>query len=322
MKLHKFFAAICTVSMMGNTLFAAPPTTPAEAIAQFNADAALLTGWINTQFVRAIPFNSTAGNVVPSQLKLFGFEVGGEFVASGTKIDTDALHALPTQVVDTHQIDVSDRVPIPMVLGHAKIGLPWGLDGGLRLGGIPKNEHDDGDTHLEVVNSVFGLDLRKALIEEGATRPFGLTLGASFTHAKGHISGTTNPSSLNTSNVTFGTDALSTTRTDWNSKSAGLQALMNKKILFMNPYIGASANKNWGTMDTSNSNTGSFTVLATPGSLNGTGANSSEKINSWDTRGLFGIEFTCLPFLKMNLGGEYGSEGNLAGNFGLRVQFH
>ena len=37
------------------------------------------------------------------------------------------------------------------------------------------------------VVSVFGLDVRKKLIDEGVTRPFGLTLGINFTRAKGHI---------------------------------------------------------------------------------------------------------------------------------------
>jgi hypothetical protein len=320
MKLREAMVVGCMVSVLSGSVQAAPPLTPADARAQINTDSSLISGWLTDQFKVAIPFNSTAGNVVPDQLKIFGFEVGAEAVGSTSKVDTGAFHNLPTNIIDTNQINAFNRLPVPMVMGQAKIGLPFGLDAGVRIGGIPSTSHDDGTTHVDVTNSVLGLDLRKALIEEEMIHPFGLTLGLNFTRAKGHITATT-PYTSSSPNLTFSSDAMGSARTDWDTKSVGAQLIMNKKILFLNPYIGAAANKNFGTVNTSIANSGSFTVNGIPESLDGTGGSGSATPNTWDLRGMAGIEFSILPFVRLGIGAEIASQGNLAASLGLRVQF-
>src|SRR5438105_1588426 len=101
---RKSISLMCVVSLMPSFVQAAPPSSLAQAIADITSDSVLVSGWVSDQFKRAIPFNSTAGNVVPSQLKIFGFEAGVEGVVSGTKLDSDGFHNLGTQVVDTTQI--------------------------------------------------------------------------------------------------------------------------------------------------------------------------------------------------------------------------
>jgi hypothetical protein len=323
MTIRQLFAVACATGLMGTSVQAAPPTNITEAIEQINSDASKLSGWTGHQFARAIPFNSTAGNVVPSQLKLFGFSVGAGAVVTATEVDNNALRGLGTSLIDTSAIDTFETLPIPMVLGHFKLGLPFGLDAGLRVGGIPSTDTDEGDTRMEVSNSVVGLDVRKILIEEGITRPFGLTLGVNFTRAKGHITAATDfDAPVSGSGVTFD-GAVSTARTDWDTKSVGAQLVINKKILFINPYLGVGANKNFGDIDTSITNTGTITHTgsAQTASLNGTGGSAHETLNDWDLRGMLGIEFTILPFLRLGLGGELASEGKYGGNLGLRVQF-
>ena len=49
-------------------------------------------------------------------------------------------------------------------------------------------------------------------------------------------------------------------RTDWTTNSVGLQAIMNKKILIINPYIGASVNHNSGTVKSSINNVGTVSL--------------------------------------------------------------
>jgi hypothetical protein len=318
MRLRQILGVASAISLLTASAQAAV-TSVGDAINQVTADSVLLSRWVNDQFKQTIPFNSTAGNGIPAQVKLFGFEVGGEIVATGTKLDNDAFRALPTTVVDTTQIDTYDRLPLPMLLGHAKIGLPWGLDAGVRLGGLPSKSYDHGDTHFEVSNSIFGLDLRKKLIDETAMAPFGLTLGVNYTHAKGHITAAT-PYSTTVSGVSFN-DLVGTTRTDWNTNSAGLQLLANKKVLFMNPYVGLGANKYWGDMDTSVTNVGSVTYAGNTAAVNTNGTTTS-KLSSGDMRALLGIEFSFLPFMRLNIGGEIATQNNMAGNIGLRVQFH
>lgn len=323
MKLRQLVGLSCAMTLLVSTVQAAPPTNVAEARAQITADSSLLSQWISDQFKTAVPFNSTAGNIVPSQIKIFGIEVGVNAVVSGSKMDNDGLHALPTQVVNTNEIDTMDRLPFPMILGHAKVGLPFGMDAGIRIGGIPSTDRDEGDTHMEVSNKVFGIDVRKSLIEEGITRPFGLTLGLNYTHAKGHIMVSTPYTPEVGSQVTL-SDARGTGRSDWDTNSVGVQAVLNKKIAFVNPYIGASVNKNFGDVDTSIINTGSVTAVGgnpiAPESIDTIGTGHAD-VKSVDLRGLAGVEFSLLPFVRLGIGGEIASQGNLTGNLGLRIQF-
>lgn len=333
MRMQQSVALACMLSLMGNLAQAATFTDINTAVAQVSADSTLVSQWTTDQFRKAAAFNSTAGGVVPTQLKIFGIEFGVEGVVSASKVEKDRFNNLGTVLVDTSKIKMYDRMPFPSVIGHAKIGLPFGLDAGVRLGGIPSKEMNKDDTHFEISNTIFGLDLRKKLIEEGVTRPFGLTVGLNYTHSKGHITLRT-PYTATGSNVVVGgqtfTPSFSATgneRTDWKTDSVGLQAILNKKILFVNPYLGAAANHNSGTINSSISNTGNL-ILTDPNGVLPTqtqaltaGGSSSAKPNPWDIRALGGVEFSILPFLKLGIHGELANEGRYAGALGLRAQF-
>lgn len=333
MRLQKTLAVLCAISFTGSAVQAATFANINEAVAQVAADSTLFSGWVNSQFRKAAAFNSTAGNVVPSQLKLFGVEVGIEGVVTGSKVDVDGFHNLGTSLIDTTKIKMYDHMPFPAILGHAKIGLPFGMDAGVRVGGIPSKTLNNDNTHFEISNTIFGIDVRKALIEEGITHPFGLTVGANYTHAKGHITLST-PYTATSANVTVGgqtftpsLDATGTERTDWKTDSLGVQAIVNKKILFINPYLGASANHNSGRIESSVVNTGNL-VLTDPNGILPTqtqaltaGGSANSRPNNWDVRGLAGVEFSLLPFMKLGINGEIANEGRFGGSLGLRVQF-
>ncbi len=334
MNFRKCLAVACIVNMVGSYAEAISTFTDVNtAVAQVSADSTLLSTWINDQFKKGATFNSTAGNVVPSQIKLFGFEVGVEGVATASKVDIEGFHNLGTQLIDTTAIKMYNRMPFPAVLGHAKIGLPFGLDAGIRVGGIPSKTFNNDNTHFEIANSIFGLDLRKAVIEEGLTRPFGLTMGLNYTHAKGHI-GVNTPYTATASNVVVAgqtyTPSFSATgneRTDWKTDSVGVQAILHKKILILNPFLGASVNHNSGTIQSSIMNVGNL-VLTDPNNVNPTitqpltaGGNSTSSPNKWDLRGLAGIEISILPFIKLGIEGEVANQNRIGGSIGLRAQF-
>src|SRR5882757_712175 len=100
MILRKGIAVACLFQLVGSSVQAAVPQDDIRQLnAQLSADSTLVSGWMTNQLKYVIPFNSTSGNVVPSQLKIFGFEVGAEGVVSGTKLDVQSLHNLPTTVV-------------------------------------------------------------------------------------------------------------------------------------------------------------------------------------------------------------------------------
>jgi len=331
---QKGLAVACFMNLVGSSVQAAAPAgVVAQVNAQLSADSGLVSGWMSDQLKYAVPFNSTSGNVVPSQLKIFGIEFGAEGVVSGTKLDTSALHGLNTSLVDAKSIDTFSRLPMPMALGHAKIGLPFGLDAGVRFGGIPKTTQDSGNTHSVVKNKVVGIDLRKKIIEEGMTKPFGLTLGLSYTHADGSVDiantydslhATVDDNNGNPHDVSI-SDGRTTEHADWKTNSVGLQAIIDKKILFITPYLGASVNRNSGHVNNSIVTSGTPVVDGTTDTdpndaLLGTGS-SRANANKWDVRALAGVEFSILPFLRLGLQGEYAGSKNEAAALGLRFQF-
>ncbi len=326
MTLRQMAAVLCSIGLLASQSDVVMADAISDAEAQVVRDSVLISQWMTDQLKIAIPFNSTVGNVVPKQLKIFGVEVGVNAAVSGTKLDVDSFNNLGTSLVDTTQIKMYNRLPLPAIIAHAKVGLPFGLDAGVRVGGIPKKTFDDGTSHYGVKNTIFGLDVRKVIIEEGATKPFGLTVGANFTRAKGSLDLSSNvttksfTSGANTATLQNGTVA---SRSDWDTKSVGVQAILNKQILIFNPYIGASANKNFGNVTTTVSETGTVTVNGTPNPLGATtlSGSGSATPNEWDIRALLGCEITILPFVKLGINGEYAGSRKLAGDIGLRVQF-
>src|SRR5579871_6588136 len=227
MRLQKSFAILCIMNLLAPSAQALTvQQVEQEVTTQLSNDSTLLSGWLTSNLKNVVAFNSTSGNVVPSQLKIFGLEVGAEGVVSGTKMDVDALHALPTTLVDTHSIDMLSRLPFPMVLGHAKIGLPFGLDAGIRIGGIPKTSNNSGSRTASIQNKVIGLDLRKKIIEEGVVKPFGLTVGINYTHADGSLDITNTYNSLTytdgTGNTASLNNGMTTEHADWKTNSVGL----------------------------------------------------------------------------------------------------
>jgi hypothetical protein len=325
MKIRQVLAVACAVALAQSGVTAAPID---EAVSQLSSDSTLLSQWMADQLKYVVPFNSTSGNVVPNQLKIFGVEVGGEIVASGTQSDTDALRALPTQVINTQTIDAQGRIPMPLALGHAKVGLPFGFDAGVRFGGIPKTHIDNGDTKSTVSNTVFGIDIRKKIIEEGALKPFGLTLAVNYTHANGSLDTTSPLEAVGTATVDVSGTPTSYTfsgtgsnHADWQTNSYGVQAILDKQILFFTPYIGASANYNTGKINTNLTTTGLVTISGFSPSQETASGSANADANQWDCRALLGAEFTFLPFMKLGIGGEYAGNKNMAASLGLRFQF-
>jgi hypothetical protein len=319
MKFQKLLAVVCATALLASTGANAAPIDVARS--EIASDSALVSQWMSDQMKVAVPFNSTSGNVIPHQVKIFGVELGVEGVASDSKMDVDALHNLGTQVIDTTKIDMFSRLPVPSILGQAKVGLPFGFDAGVRVGGLPATTLDKNQTHLSVNNTIWGLDLRKVLIEEGILHPFGLTLGANFTCAKGSFK-VSQPykSQAPVEGFTSSLMATGTGQTDWDTKSVGLQVLLHKTFLVVTPYVGLSANKNFGSVDTTITTSGTETIsgIGNPVDVSGSGHATP---NGIDTRALAGLELSLLPFIRLGLYGEYAGTQNMAASLGLRIQF-
>lgn len=320
------------VAISGPSQAAAPGTDDINAaLADIRNDSILISRWIGDQLHTAVPYNANTGGVVPSQLKLFGVEVGLSGVVSSTKVDEGALDALPTRIISPSTIDTMERLPFPAILAHAKVGLPWGLDAGVRLGGIPEKEYTDDDTTTKVENKLFGLDVRKAVIKEGIGMP-GVTLGLSYMHADGDVKWSS-PLSYRGQVVvggnTFNTSSSGTgsAKSEWKTDSIGLEALLHKKLAIFTPYIGARVTHNNGTVDTAVTTAGNLTLIDPSNSsntrtqaVNETGAAAS-KVQEWQTHAMVGTEITILPFMRFGLHGDFAGDGKVGAALDLRFQF-
>src|ERR1051326_3694613 len=106
MKIQRSMAVLCIVSLwMGSAQAVVPQVDLSEAVSQVAVDSTLISQWLRDQLKNAVAFNSTAGNVVPSQLKIFGVEVGVNGVVTTSKVDEDGLRRLNTTLVDTSKIE-------------------------------------------------------------------------------------------------------------------------------------------------------------------------------------------------------------------------
>src|SRR5687768_8477513 len=123
-----FHMAVAAVMILGAWEGPAQAAPIDDAVALIQDDSLKLTQWLGDQFRTAVPYNATAANVVPAQLKLFGFEVGVSGAVTGTEVDDEALLNLDTEVLNTAEIETPSHLPFPLILAHAKIGLPWGFD--------------------------------------------------------------------------------------------------------------------------------------------------------------------------------------------------
>jgi hypothetical protein len=331
MHVRPFLAIVSIVSLLSSMSYAGTATTAQgqQAEAQLSADSLLLSNWAVDNMRRVVAFNSTSGQVVPKQLQLFGFSLGVQAQVTGTEMDVTGLRNLNTSLINTQEIDMFDRMPFPAIIAHAKLGLPLGFDAGVRFGGIPEKDINEGDTRAEIKNKIFGIDVRKSLISEGLGTP-GLTLGLSYTHSDGEFMATTPYSEKGAATVaqggnTYTADLVGTGRQklEWDTNSIGAQLVVNKKVAFINPWVGVSVNHNSGSVSNTLTTVGTVTLTG-PSTVSDTltsEGTASRDPHEWDTRAMAGIEFSLLPFVKLGINGEYAGNRNLAGGIGLRAQF-
>ncbi|MBI3292340.1 MAG: hypothetical protein HYZ73_05975 [Elusimicrobia bacterium] len=298
---------------------------------RLSSDWKLLSQWQSDNLTESLAFHAASGVAFPADvIKLGGFELGFAGVVSSSKLDNGALLGLPTQVVRTQDLDRLNRLPIPAAVGHVKIGLPGGWDVGGKAGGFSETLKK-GDSRSKVKNTVWGIEIRKALIADGLTRPFGLALSATLDGAQGslELTDTYNKTSPNVTMSGRQFDITPNTKTvdkaDWNVKSLGGRLILSKKLPILHPYIGAAVNRNFGTVRSGITTTGDVTLkdlsdgqtaTQSVGTLSGS---ASAEAGTTQLRLLAGTEISLLA-LRLGLYGEYTAR-HFAGTLGLRFQF-
>jgi hypothetical protein len=297
-------------------IFLSIPSVQAGINEDIQSDSTRMAQWFSQEFGDAMAFNTSVGPLIPGNVpSTLGFVVGGAGGVSLTKLDLDTFRGLPLLRLDNKgdEIALPDDLPVPSVLGHGKVGLPWGLDVGVKSGGFSFDKKVK-DSSLDISNRVVGIEVRKKIIG-GAVFPF-VSASLAFDSANGEI---TRKETYNGA-ITGGTlNASTELKTKWDVGATTARVLASKKILIITPFVGVGVTKLRGKTDTTITNTGAAVVSGVPVTVSHTTVGSADSDETL-THGLLGMEISLFPFVRLHLAGLVAKE-NRAASIGLRVQF-
>ncbi len=315
---------------MGSAVFAAVADDLVKATESLEGDYKILSDWIGKELCSPLSFLPGIGPDLPANvLSLPGFEIGLMLGTSMGNLDTGAFNNLSTETIEPGQIDIPKTVAIPIPILHAKTGLPslpviGKTDIGIKLGTL---SYEINDCDLDY--TVYGIQLRKEILEDGITSPGAVSISLSFNKMNGKvkISRDYNYISQETYEFTYdqNVDSVSSFETKWDISSVGLMAMYSKKVAIINLFLGVGVDQNSGDIDTTLETTGTLTLTQVGFPTNTLSddllisASSSCDPEESIVRLVGGVEFG-LTLLKFGLSGEY-SEENYAVAGNVRFQF-
>jgi hypothetical protein len=280
------------------------------------SDAQVLARWFSEEISHATAFNAAANPQIPADIhSLLGVEVGLSAGVSSTKVDADGFNGLPLQEIKTSGFDVPSDVLLAMPIIHAKVGLPFDLDVGLKYGRL---NYDDtnGDAKSEVENSVFGVEIRRRLMGEGATGVIlpDVALSLAYDQANGDVKRTERYVGPVTSGGSL--NALTTMTSKWQTGAVTARVVASKQLLLFTPYVGAGYSRLMGDADTT------VDVDGTDSFSNDVRVSSTGSANADDDilQFLGGCEFSFFPLFKINVGGLL-ADKDWAATAGVRFSF-
>lgn len=288
----------------------------ASVQSDIQSDADQIGKWFGQQVAHLTAFNAAANPQLPGDVhSLLGVEVGLSAGVTSSKLDTDAFHSLSLGQLKTSGFDLPSQVPMGMPLIHAKVGLPFSLDLGLKYGHINYNNTTNG-AKSEVKNSVFGVEIRRRLIGEGVTGAVlpDVALSVGYDQSNGNVSRTEHYATGLGGGETL--DANTTLKSDWTTGAVTARVVASKQFLFLTPYIGGGYSRLMGDANTT------MNVVGTASSSGLVNVSSKSKSKADDDilHALGGLQFTFIPTLKLNLGGIY-SKNDWGGTAGLVFSF-
>lgn len=279
-------------------------------------DSQVFGKWFGQEIGHITAVNAVAGPVMPGEVhSLLGVEVGLSAVASSSKVDLDSYKNLPWTELQPEGFDMPADIMMAMPMVHAKVGLPFSLDLGVKYGHIGYNNTDNGATS-DVKNSVFGVEVRRRLMGEGVTGAVipDVALSLAYDQANGDLSRTERYDTLLEGGGTLNADT--TVKSEWKTGGVTARVVASKQILILTPYLGVGYSRLFGNTDTTINVVGAST---TRGNVN-VSEKSSVNADGDLTQLVGGVEFTFFPMMKVNLGGLYAKD-DWSATLGLRFTF-
>ncbi len=280
-------------------------------ISDIGPDAEKLAKWFSQEVAHATAFNAAANPQLPGEVhSLLGVELGLSAGVSSTKVDKDGFNNLPLGELETDGFDMPSDLMVGMPIVHGKVGLLWDLDLGLKYGRLSWDDTNK-DAKSEIENTVWGVEIRRRLMGEGATGVVlpDVALSLAYDQSTGDVT--------RTEHYDDGTlNANTTLKSEWQTGAVTARVVASKQLVIVTPYIGAGYSRLMGDADTTMDVVGS----ATPGGPVNVSSKSSAKADDDVLHFLGGVEFTFFPMLKINLGGLY-ADKDWAATAGLRFTF-
>ncbi|HOW28155.1 MAG TPA: hypothetical protein PK876_06610 [Elusimicrobiota bacterium] len=284
------------------------------------SDSALIGKWFGKQIGEAIAFNGASNPQLPGNVcKLLGAEVGVSGVVSVSQWDTDEFRKLPLSSFDNANKDVISLpkdIPLPSWVAHAKVGLPLGLDLGVKYGTFDMDKKT-ADSKSEFSNSVTGVEIRKRLIGgdglSDAVIP-DLALSVAYDMISGDVKRTEPYGAALLGGQTLTADT--TWKSEWDVKTITARLVLSQKILIVTPFIGGGVTANSGDVETTVQTLGTVST----GGVVAESVKEKVKINNSNVHFLGGVEIALFPLVRLNVSGVTGGD-HKAVSAGLRAQF-
>lgn len=300
-------------AVFSNNAFAGISEDIAAAKDDVAYDYGLISKWASEELSEGLAYSAVSGANRPAEVHGIGsFEVGAGATAAIWNVDTNKLKSLLTKTIKTSSVDFKGTVGVPGILIQGKIGLPWDTDLGLKYGGY-SFKLDEGNASFDASNTVYGAELRRQFLGKGLAGVAlpDISLSLTYDAASGKITSSevykeTTTESFSGISYTQSVDSTTTGETKWSTQSMGLKAILSKQFIFITPYAGIAANKNYGNVDTSLTTKGTLSLTSGGVSQNdsvsitGSGSKSPE---SFYMRYIAGLDIHMLV-LRININGE------------------
>ena len=297
---------------------ATAPGSAATYNAALPAELTSLSAAITGPLVDSLAFATASQEFAPPGAKpLLGFNLGVGFGMSLNNIDKAAALAAGTgantganPTVDLGLLSSSLPSTIPVGLGsvNAHLGLPFGFDLGLR--------YDNLNTGLganQIDLTGYSADIRHNLLTEGLITPVTIAIGATYSRLYGNVHAQSDDYTFNTTygGVPLAGTTHSTLDVDTDINAYSLRATVSRSLIFVTPYLGASADAYSGGTKVTAAQVGHVTVNSVPadGILSGS---ASQIAPTYELRGAAGLKFNLI-WLYAELGAEYGFISGIGG---------
>lgn len=285
--------------------------------ADLSSDSLQIGQWFSKEVGNLMAFQAASTHFLPGDTVGFpGVEVGIAGDVSAKKLDVKGFRGLSLSTLDNKgsEINLPASIPAPMLVLHAKVGLPGGWDVGAK-GGSLGFDTTSGNAKTKFSNKVFGVEVRKNLLGGGLTGAVlpDLSVSLGYDHASGDVT----RNEVYNGAITGGTlDADTTWKSKWNVGAITARAVVSKKFFVLTPFLGAGVTKLTGNTDT----TVGIVGTATPGGTQNISVTGSAKNNKSIVHALAGLEISPVPFFKLGLGGLVAKD-LWSASLDLRVQF-